>query len=63
MRNWMAAGPDYSIEASTNLVDWAAVFTTNAPAMPFRWSDTAATSQIAFYRALQRLGLLDNRTV
>ena len=46
------AGPDYTIEASTNLVDWETVFTTNAPAMPFRWSDTAATNPVTFYRAL-----------
>jgi hypothetical protein len=43
-------GPDYTIEASTNLLDWETVFITNAPATPFRWSDTA-TSRASFYRA------------
>jgi len=33
------AGPDYTILASTNLVDWAGLFTTNSPALPFGWSD------------------------
>jgi len=46
------AGLEYIIETSTNLMDWGTVFTTNAPAMPFRWSDTAATSPATFYRAL-----------
>ena len=46
-------GPDYAIEASTNLVDWASVCTTNAPAMPFNWSDANANERPArFYRAL-----------
>ena len=28
-------GPDYAVQASTNLVEWQSVFTTNPPAMPF----------------------------
>jgi hypothetical protein len=45
------AGPDYTIEASTNLVDWEAVFTTNAPAMPFSWGEPSATNlSPRFYR-------------
>ena len=34
-----AGGPDYQIQASTNLVNWSAVFTTNSPAMPFVWTN------------------------
>jgi large repetitive protein len=45
-------GPNYAIEASTNLVDWEPVFTTNAPAMPFHWSNPGASNSATFYRAL-----------
>jgi len=45
------AGPNYSIESSTNLLDWAAVFTTNAPAMPFHWQDPdTSAGPSRFYR-------------
>ena len=37
-------GPDYAVRASTNLVDWEVIFTTNSPAMPFNWSDPNAGS-------------------
>jgi hypothetical protein len=33
-------GPDYALQASSNLIDWTTVWTTNSPAMPFSWSDT-----------------------
>lgn len=33
-----ASGPDYQIQASTNLLDWGVVFTANAPPMPFVWT-------------------------
>lgn len=33
-------GPDYTILASTNLVNWSAIFTTNSPTLPFNWSIT-----------------------
>ena len=33
------AGPDYAVQASSNLVNWQTVFTTNSPAVPFDWSD------------------------
>jgi hypothetical protein len=46
------AGPDYTIEASTNLVDWGTVFTTNAPAMLSRWSNTGTTNPATFCRAI-----------
>lgn len=38
------AGPDYTIQASTNLVNWSSLFTTNSPALPFNWSDPATAS-------------------
>jgi hypothetical protein len=48
-------GPDYSIEASTNLVNWESIFTTNSPTLPFLWptADVANFGQ-RFYRI--RLG-------
>lgn len=33
------AGPDYTILTSTNLVNWAALLTTNPPALPWLWTD------------------------
>jgi len=36
------AGPDYAVRASTNLLNWETIFSTNSPAMPFNWSDTNA---------------------
>jgi hyaluronate lyase len=46
-----AFGPDYSVQASTNLVDWATVFATNQSALPFVWTDTnAAAYSTRFYR-------------
>ena len=48
-----ASGPDYSVQASTNLVDWATIFTTNQPALPRSWTDTSAGSfATRFYRIL-----------
>ena len=38
------AGPDYTLLASTNLVNWTPLFTTNSPALPFNWSDPSTTS-------------------
>ena len=45
------AGLDYVVQASTNLVDWADVFSTNLAGSSFLWSDTnsAGSSQL-FYR-------------
>ncbi|HEV2327214.1 MAG TPA: cellulase family glycosylhydrolase [Verrucomicrobiae bacterium] len=45
------SGPDYAVEASTNLTLWSTVFITNSPALPFVWMDTnsPAASQ-RFYR-------------
>jgi pectin methylesterase-like acyl-CoA thioesterase len=43
------SGPDYAVQASTNLVDWQSVFTTNSPA--FEWTDpNTGTFPMRFYR-------------
>ncbi len=48
-------GPDYFIEASTNLLNWDSVFATNSPVLPFLWSDIENTNfHQRFYRI--RLG-------
>ena len=47
------AGPDYTIQASTNLVNWSPLFTTNSPALPFNWSDpNAANFNQRYFRIL-----------
>ena len=44
-------GPDYSILASTNLVNWDPVFSTNSPVTPFVWTDSqSALFKRRFYR-------------
>ena len=46
-------GPDYILQASTNLVAWTHLFSTNPPALPFSWTDAGATNFPArFYRVL-----------
>jgi hypothetical protein len=44
------SGPDYSIEASTNLTQWSDILITNSPALPFHWTDTNSTAPQRFYR-------------
>jgi hypothetical protein len=47
------SGPDYTVQASTNLLDWVTVFTTNTPALPFQWTDPETTNVPGrFYRVL-----------
>jgi Glycosyl hydrolase catalytic core/Carbohydrate binding module (family 6) len=47
------AGPDYTIQSSTNLTSWVSIWTSNSPAMPYRWADTNLTSDpFFFYRIL-----------
>jgi len=47
------SGPDYTVQASTNLIDWLAAYTTNPPVLPFSWIDPdAATFGRRFYRVL-----------
>jgi len=48
-----AIGPDYTVQASTNLVTWTNLLTTNPVAMPFNWVDTnTAGFNRRFYRTL-----------
>jgi len=45
------SGPDYIVQASTNLVDWTSIFTNHSPTPPFVWSDTSASNfSLRFYR-------------
>jgi uncharacterized repeat protein (TIGR03806 family) len=47
------AGPDYTVQVSTNLLDWTALWTTNPSALPFLISDPSASNyQQRFYRVL-----------
>jgi hypothetical protein len=44
-------GPDYAVQASSNLVNWSTLFITNSPPMSFQWTDTnALTLPMQFYR-------------
>jgi hypothetical protein len=44
------SGPDYALEASTNLTQWSTVFVTNSAALPFVWTDTNSALPWRFYR-------------
>jgi len=49
------AGPDYTLQVSTNLADgvWTTLFTTNSPPSPFTFTDPNAGAQpMQFYRVL-----------
>ena len=48
------SGPDYIVQASTNLVDWDNIFTNHSPTPPFIWSDEAAGN---FARRFYRIQL------
>ena len=37
------SGPDYAVQASTNLFNWSTLWTTNSPSVPFSWADTNAS--------------------
>jgi glucosylceramidase len=46
-------GPDYTIQASTNLNAWHPLFTNHSPALPFLWIDTNSLYvPLLFYRAV-----------
>ena len=48
-----ALGPDYIVAASTNLLTWTNIFTTNPATLPFIWADTnPAQMPRRFYRVL-----------
>ncbi len=45
------AGPDVAVEASTNLIHWEPILTTNSPPSPFIWTEPgAAVFPRRFYR-------------
>jgi hypothetical protein len=47
------AGPDYTIQASTNLVNWVSLSTNNSAVLPFVFTDPSATNfRQRFYRVL-----------
>jgi hypothetical protein len=47
------AGPDYTVQASTNLGTWTNLFTTNSPALPLNWMETNASGLFRrFYRVI-----------
>jgi pectin methylesterase-like acyl-CoA thioesterase len=47
------SGPDYTVQASTNLIHWLCVFTTNPAVLPFSWTDPdAAAFGSRFYRVV-----------
>ena len=43
-------GPDYAVQASSNLTSWNTIFITNSPAMPFTWNTNTSASPAQFYR-------------
>jgi hypothetical protein len=46
-------GPDYTLQASTNLTSWTSLFTSNSPAVPFYWVDEETGNyRVRFYRVL-----------
>ena len=45
-------GPDYTILASTDFFRWTPVFATNAPALPFNWTESDPSSPWRFYRVV-----------
>jgi hypothetical protein len=46
-----AAGFNYTVQGSTNLMTWTNLFTTNPAVLPFTWSDAASSNCPArFYR-------------
>ncbi len=47
----VTTGTNYTVEASTNMTNWSAVFSTNAPGNSFTWADdTVASNQKRFFR-------------
>jgi hypothetical protein len=46
-----SSGPDYIVQASTNLFLWNSLFTNPSPVLPFNWTDSGASSfNRRFYR-------------
>jgi hypothetical protein len=47
------AGPDYSLQGSTNLVNWTTIQTTNPPVIPFLFVDPNSSNYFQrFYRVI-----------
>ncbi len=47
------AGPDYTVQASTNLSTWTDLFITNSPTLPFNWVETNSDNFLKrFYRVI-----------
>jgi hypothetical protein len=47
------AGPDYTVQTSTNLTSWSSLGTWSSPVPPFFWSDTnSSQGAVRFYRAV-----------
>jgi hypothetical protein len=45
------SGPDYAVQASSNLINWDTLWITNSPPTPFNWSETNANlSPSRYYR-------------
>jgi hypothetical protein len=52
---WMNGdtGPDYIIQASTNLTSWVPIFTNSSPTLPYFWVETNSVAHpFHFYRVL-----------
>ncbi len=45
-------GMNYTIQSSTNLLDWETIGITNLSTLPFQWTDTNVTDGSHFYRLL-----------
>jgi len=43
---------NYTIQGSTNLLDWETIGITNPSTMPFQWTDTNAVDGSYYYRLL-----------
>jgi hypothetical protein len=43
-------GPDYAVQASSNLTSWSTLFITNPTAMPFNWSTNTGSLSQQYYR-------------
>ncbi len=45
------AGPDYSLQGASNLLNWSTLTASNSPALPFNWTDSNKVPA-RFYRVL-----------
>ena len=46
-------GPDYTVQAASDLTSWTNLFTTNSPPLPFTWADDSASNLLhCFYRVM-----------